>query len=89
MLAYIPRSLERIPKKVISELPAVALTRPRRSGKATLLQHLYGRRFRYVSLELPDVGASAADDLRDFLDTGLKTTLFRIIKVKFFIFLSP
>ena len=49
--AYITRSLERTLKKAVSEFPAAALTGPRQSGKTTLLQHLYGRRFRYVSLE--------------------------------------
>ena len=66
--AYIPRSLERTLRKAVSEFPAVVLTGPRQSGKTTLLQHLYGRRFRYVSLEPPDVCASVADDPRGFLE---------------------
>ncbi|MCY3853640.1 MAG: ATP-binding protein [Gammaproteobacteria bacterium] len=66
--AYIPRSLERTLRKAVSEFPAVVLTGPRQSGKTTLLMHLYGRRYRYASLEPPDVGASAADDPRGFLE---------------------
>ena len=66
--AYIPRSLERILKKAASEFPAIALTGPRQSGKTTLLQQIYGRQFRYVSLEPPDVCASAEDDPRGFLE---------------------
>ena len=66
--AYIPRSLERILKKAVSEFPAVVLTGPRQSGKTTLLQQIYGRQFRYVSLEPPDVCASAEDDPRGFLE---------------------
>ena len=66
--AYIRRSLERTLKKAVSEFPAVVLTGPRQSGKTTLLQHLYGERLQYVSLEPPDVCAGAADDPRGFLE---------------------
>ena len=45
----------------------MVLTGPRQSGKTTLLRRLFGRRCRYVSLEPPDVRASAAEDPRGFL----------------------
>lgn len=65
--AYIARSLEPFLAKAVSEFPAVVLTGPRQSGKTTLLNHLFHRDYRYVSLEPPDVRQSAVEDPRGFL----------------------
>ena len=46
----------------------MVLTGPRQSGKTTLLKHLFGKRYRYVSLEPPDVKTAAQADPRGFLD---------------------
>ncbi len=65
---YIKRSLQPILKKAASEFPAVVLTGPRQSGKTTLFQDLFGKSCQYVSLELPDVRASAIEDPRSFVE---------------------
>jgi len=65
---YIERSLEPVLKRAAREFPAVMLTGPRQAGKTTLLEHLFGRTHRYVSLEPPDVRAAAAADPRGFLE---------------------
>jgi hypothetical protein len=46
----------------------MVLTGPRQSGKTTLLQHLFSKSHQYVSLEPPDVRASANEDPRSFLE---------------------
>jgi predicted AAA+ superfamily ATPase len=65
---YIKRSLEPVLKKAAAEFPALVLTGPRQSGKTTLLQHLFSKSHQYVSLEPPDVRASAIEDPRSFLE---------------------
>jgi len=74
--AYITRSLEPVLKRAVSDFPAVVLTGPRQSGKTTLLKHLFGADYRYVSLEPPDVRASALEDPRSFLDSHAPPTIY-------------
>jgi hypothetical protein len=65
---YLPRSLEPVLKKAVSQFPAVVLVGPRQSGKTTLLKHLFGTHFPIVSLEPPDFRMAALSDPRGFLD---------------------
>ncbi len=67
MRGYIARSLEPTLRRAAREFPVVVLCGPRQSGKTTLLKHVFGSRYRYVSLEAPDVRAAAAADPRGFL----------------------
>ncbi|MFO7627210.1 MAG: ATP-binding protein [Candidatus Fermentibacteraceae bacterium] len=65
---YIERTLEPLLKQASKDFPAVVLSGPRQSGKTTLLRHLFGDRYRYISLEPPDVRAAALVDPRSFLE---------------------
>ena len=68
-MRYIKRTLEPVLKRAAAEFPAVVLTGPRQSGKTTVLKHLFGKTHQYISLEPPDIRASAATDPRAFLET--------------------
>jgi hypothetical protein len=65
---YIERTIESVLRRAAKEFPAVVLVGPRQSGKTTILKHLFSERYRYVSLEPPDVRISAVEDPRGFIE---------------------
>jgi uncharacterized protein len=66
-MRFTPRLLEHPLRKAARQFSAVILTGPRRSGKTTLLKHLFPRAT-YVLLEDPDVVARVRADPHAFLD---------------------
>ncbi len=76
MAGYIKRTLEQVLRTAIEQYPAVILTGPRQAGKTTILRHLLGKTHRYVSLESPDIRASAIADPRGFLALNAPPVIF-------------
>src|SRR5712664_2896524 len=66
-MRYTHRKLADVVVKAARNFPAVVVTGPRRSGKTTLLRHLFPHA-RYVLLEDPDIQARIRNDPRAFLD---------------------
>ena len=73
---YFSRTLGSVLIKATLEFPAVVLTGPRQSGKTTLLKHLFGKKYNYVSMELSDVQAAANEDPRGFLEMYQPPVIF-------------
>ncbi|MDR1589213.1 MAG: AAA family ATPase, partial [Oscillospiraceae bacterium] len=64
---YIRRALEDTAKKISESFPVLLVTGPRQVGKTTLLTHLAEDGRRYVTLDDPDVRATAKRDPALFL----------------------
>lgn len=67
----IDRKLTAIICSYTSKYPILTLTGPRQSGKTTLLKTIFPK-YRYVSLENPDVRSFASDDPTAFLSRDLR-----------------
>ena len=66
-MRYTHRRLADVVVKAARNFPAVVVTGPRRSGKTTLVRHLFPRAG-YVLLEDPDIQARIRNDPRAFLE---------------------
>jgi len=73
---YFERTIEPVLRRAAKEFPAVVLVGPRQSGKTTLLKHLFSGRYRYISLEPPDVRISAVEDPRGFINMYPSPVIF-------------
>lgn len=73
---YISRTLEGTIRRAIKTFPAVLVTGPRQSGKTTLLQKLFAKTHRYVSLENPDERARWLADPVAFLAAAPAPAIF-------------
>ena len=74
-MRFISRTIQKVIREAVRGFPAMVLTGPRRTGKSTLLRHMFPRA-RYVLLEDPDVQARARSDPRALLDELRPPVLF-------------
>ncbi len=63
---YIKRKIEKEVRQLAREFPIVAILGPRQSGKTTLAKYIF-KKYKYVSLEDPDMRNLAIEDPRGFL----------------------
>lgn len=67
-IRYLTRWLEGPLRKYLRQFPVVGLMGPRQSGKSTLLLHLFGSTYRYISFDSLAVRERALEDPELFLD---------------------
>ncbi len=70
MSTYITRTLEHAIARALKTFPAILVTGPRQSGKTTLLQKLFAKTHRHVSLENSEQRARCLADPLAFLATN-------------------
>ena len=74
-MRYLPRKLGIVVRQAARHFPALVLTGPRRSGKTTLLRHLFPNA-QFVLLEDPDIRGRIRSDPRTFLEELRPPVLF-------------
>ena len=74
-MRYLPRKLGIVVRQAARHFPALVLTGPRRSGKTTLLRHLFPNAL-LVLLEDPDIRGRIRSDPRTFLEELRPPVLF-------------
>lgn len=74
-MRYLPRRLGIVVRQAARHFPALVLTGPRRSGKTTLLRHLFPDA-QLVLLEDPDIRGRIRSDPRTFLEELRPPVLF-------------
>ncbi len=74
-MRYLPRRLGIVVQQAARHFPALVLTGPRRSGKTTLLRHLFPNA-QFVLLEDPDIRGRIRSDPRTFLEELRPPVLF-------------
>lgn len=72
----IKRDISKQLLRLSRNFPIVSLTGPRQSGKTTLVKALFGKKYRYISLEDLDLRSFANDDPRGFLEEYSKYVIF-------------
>ena len=68
---YIKREIETVLTKAVKQFPAAIVTGPRQSGKSTLLQHLFSKKYKYVTLDNMELRLMAKENPAD-LTYGMK-----------------
>ncbi|MEW6526013.1 MAG: ATP-binding protein [Spirochaetota bacterium] len=73
---YYYRKLEKTLAKFLNIFPAVAVCGPRQSGKSTMLQHQFGKQYRYVTFDDPFMRERFTEDPRGFMNEFNNRVIF-------------
>lgn len=75
-MPYIPRSLEPTLHRYLKTFPVVGVTGPRQSGKSTMLEHLLGSSYKYVSFDNLNAVDEFHGDPTRFMNTYANRVVF-------------
>lgn len=65
---YVNRDIEKILKDALRQFPSIIVAGPRQSGKTTVVEHLFSKTHKYVSMDKPDIRLMAANDPELFFE---------------------